>query len=237
VSIIKSYYDYLIKYNLTHQETKNPIGLRSYPPHYLRTLPTSKADTYIRLANFTPTFPPIDVYLDGRLFGSNLAFTDITDYVETTPGQHLLTVYPANQRTNPLFVTTLILPVADVISTFAFGFEDINFLLVSDDFRVLPDEVAVKFVHLSPNAPPLDLYVNDNKIFTSVNFTDSTRYMVLKEEPSYDIELKIPGTDVTLLEVPNMTFRTNNTYTFNAIGLYEGTPPLQIVTTLDGSTY
>ncbi|TCT11631.1 uncharacterized protein DUF4397 [Natranaerovirga pectinivora] len=213
------------------------VSPRSYPPHYLKTLPTPRSNSYIRFANFTPTFPPIDVYLNGSIIASNLKFGEITNYYRVIPGKHLLSIYVANDRNNPFFATTITVPVADIISTFAFGFEDLSFYLISDDFRTLPDEVAVNFVHLSPNAPPLDLYIDGVLYFSAIYFKEATRYIVLDQKPLYNILLKIAGTDYTLINLPNMTLQPNNSYTFNVVGLYEGDPPLQIVTTLDGSTY
>ena len=141
------------------------------------------------------------------------------------------------KRAMPLFSTTLTVPIASIISTYAFGFDQINFMVISDDFRILPDEVGINFVQLSPNAPPLDLYINDLLYFDSIGFQEITRYIILDAKPVYNIKLTIAGTDIPLIDLPNMTLRPSNSYTFNVIGIYEGNPPLQIVTTLDGTTY
>jgi len=199
----------------------------------------SHTNSYIRILHASPNAAAVDVYLNNIPLERNITYKEFTKYYPLAGGLYNIKLYPAGNTTNPIINTNVNIPPRTIFTIAATGMlEDLGLTLVPEPpVQKLPAETLVRFVHLSPNAPHVDLTLaNGTTLFGDVEYTEITDY--IRVRPGiYTLQLKQTGTDSIVLTVPNTNLRPGNIYTVYAVGLANGNPPLQVLIPLDGSTY
>lgn len=91
----------------------------------------------------------------------------------------------------------------------------------------------VRFVHLSPNAPAVDITTENNVLAEDIIYKEATDYI---EVPAgtYTILVKPTGTNQVVLRVPQVTLRPDDVKTIYVVGLVGGTPKLEAIALVDG---
>ena len=98
-----------------------------------------------------------------------------------------------------------------------------------DQFDVPSGKMKVRLVHLSPDAPAVDVGVkNGNNLFNNVPFRKSTDYLTINPT-NVDLEVKKAGTNDAVLSLPNVNLLPNTSYSVYAIGLANGQPSLEAI--------
>ncbi|QLH84419.1 DUF4397 domain-containing protein [Halosimplex pelagicum] len=130
---------------------------------------TQTQDTsYLRIGHFSPDAPAVDVSVDNETVVEGAEFGDVTGYLALESGNHTATISVADQPTNVLFEGNLTLEPRTVGTLAASGefssdseaeFEPVLF----EDNAWEPDNesAAVSLVHLSPDAPAVDVVVTE----------------------------------------------------------------------------
>jgi Domain of unknown function (DUF4397) len=87
----------------------------------------------------------------------------------------------------------------------------------------------VRFFHFSPNAPAVDIAVAGGPVvFSNRKFNDqSTNASLANFSPldagTYNLEVRLAGTNTVVLPLPNITLTSGKIYTVFAKGFVEGT--------------
>lgn len=214
-----------------------------YYPYYLQNyqyiMNREEASAYIRILHASPNSPPVDVYANGNLIARNLAYRNFTPFIKVMPGKYNIKVYKAGTLIKPVIDTNIILKPSQIYTAAARGkLADINLQLIPEEkINMLPDKANIRFVHLSPDSPPVDIALPNNKIiFSNVSYGNKTNYISVNPG-NYTIYVKPSGMDKVVLTVPNIILKPNQNYSIYAIGLLEGNPKLQVLIPLDGNTY
>lgn len=210
-----------------------------YRGDFFRMPPEPIDTTYLRIFHASPDAPPVDVYLNNRSVVSNLRYRGFTEYLPVAPGVYNVKVFPAGRTVNPVINTNLNIPANTILTVAAINkLEDISLYAIEDTPMPVPvDKVYLRFGHLSPNAPSVDVRLPDGKnIFEDVEYKEVTEYKLI-EPGTYTLDVYTTGTDNRVLHVPNINLKPNRFYTVYAIGLVGERPPLQVVIPLDGNSY
>lgn len=195
--------------------------------------------SYIRLLHASPDAPAVDVYADGKLIARNLTYRNFTEYVEISPGKYNITVYPAGTQASPVINTSHDVPDRSILTVAAIGrLADIQLRAVPDTpMSIPPGETYLRFAHFSPNAPNVDITLPDGTVlFSDVAYTEVTDYKSINPG-TYTLQARVAGTDNVVLTVPNQRLLPDKFYTAYAVGLVGESPPLQLLTPLDGNSY
>ena len=123
-----------------------------------------------------------------------------------------------------------------IITVAAVGtLSDIELLAIPDANETrMPGKALIRFLHLSPNAPAVDITLPDGTvIFSNVSFKHITPYMDVTPM-SYTLQVRVAGTSNIVLTVPNVNLVANKYYTIYAIGLVGEKPELEALLLLDG---
>ncbi len=78
------------------------------------------------------------------------------------------------------------------------------------------DKAMVRALHASPDAPAVDIYVNDAKVLSDVTFKTLSDYLEL-DAGSYTVAIKAAGTDTVVTSI-DATVEAGMKYTIAAIG-------------------
>src|SRR6185295_2866966 len=99
----------------------------------------------------------------------------------------------------------------------------ISALVLSDDLTPPASGKAhVRFVHLSPNAPAVDVAVAGGAVvFADRSFREFTPFTPL-DAGTYDLEVRLAGTTNVVLALPGITLTAGKIYTVWAKGFVGG---------------
>ena len=132
----------------------------------------------VRVVHASPDTPAADVYVNGVRAFKRLVFKDVSAYAALAAGSYRLQLVPAGKTLlqGPILIsTTTKFEAGKDYTVIGQGLrEDIAPLVLEDD-NTLPDakKAKVRFVHLSPDAPAVDVIVpatNNLKLFSGVAF-------------------------------------------------------------------
>ena len=195
--------------------------------------------SYLRVFHASPDAPAVDVYANGTKLAANLFYSQFTEYVPVPAGRYHVRVFPAGQTMNPVIDTYVDIFPETIITAAAVGrLAEITLLPILDPVIPIPPGAAnLRFSHLSPNAPAVDVVLPDGtQLFSNVGYKQVTNYTAVNPG-TYSIFVRPAGTGQNVLYVPNITLTGNRFYTIYAIGLVGDIPPLQVVIPLDGNSY
>lgn len=215
----------------------NPYGYCPYMHNPYNSMTNS--NSYVRVFHASPDAPPVDVYVNNKIVASNLMYQNFTEFLPLSPGRYNLKVFAAGTTTNPVIDTVVNIPQGSIFTAAAVGrLNDIELQLIEEPrMSIPPGRVYVRFGHLSPNAPRVDVRLADGTpLFTNVGFTEISRYIPVSPG-AYTLNVFIAGTNERVLTVPNINLQANRFYTVYAVGLAGQRPPLQVVIPLDGNSY
>ncbi|MCA9758161.1 MAG: DUF4397 domain-containing protein [Candidatus Eisenbacteria bacterium] len=189
------------------------------------TLDIAAATAEVRVAHLSPDAPNVDVYVNGSLVTAltNVPFQAVSGYLELGAATQNLQVFVAGTNTNPVIdanVTLLPGEAYTVAATGLVGQSDLTPLVLTDNRMVSPmGDSMVRFVHLSPDAPNVDITVTDGPtLFGNVAFREFTEYGTVSAG-TYDLEARLTNGGALALAVPNVTLTSQANYTVFATGL------------------
>ena len=193
----------------------------------------------VRVVHASPDAPAVDVWVNGQPAITDLAFGEVSPYASLRAGQYDVQVVPTGAT------TPVVIDVQDLSLFFNTDYtvlavntlDKIEPLLLKDDNRPAAVPFArVRFVHASPDAPAVDIAVEDGPVlFGNVSFKGVGDYV---DVPAgvYNLEVRLAGTDTVALSLPAVALDGGTTYTAIAVGLAGGSPSLRAVLAKDSES-
>ena len=197
----------------------------------------------VRVVHASPDAPTLDIYVNGVRAFRGLAFKEITNYVGLAAGSYRLQAVPAGKALTlgPMIIsTTAKLDASKDYSVVAAGLrESIEPLLLIDN-NTLPDpsKAKVRFVHLSPDAPVVNVVApaaDNRKLFSKVGFKQTGEYVTV-DAGRYNLAVQSAENDATLLSLKGVPVGNGQVVTVFGMGLSEGQPKLRAVVSVDAAT-
>jgi hypothetical protein len=200
--------------------------------HPAPTTATTEAQpiSQVRVVHALPGAPPVDVFVDGARIITALTFGVAVPYINLPAGPHEVTMVPAGAvPPTALISTAMELAPGQAYTLMAIGAPGVPPVpLVLEDARFTPigGPARVRFVHASPNAPPVDVAISSGAVlFSNVAFGQATPYVEMGPGTE-SFTLRVAGADTVVLAIPDVVLAVSTIYTFAAIGVAGGTPPL-----------
>lgn len=196
---------------------------------------TKNKSSLVRIFHTSPQALNVDVYVNNEMVFSNLAFGDFTKYVYLDEGEYNVTVYVAGQKDKPVINKIVEIPSQQMFTVAAIGnLDNLNLLVVPDKVSKSPskDYSSVRVIHLSPDAPGVDLVVDNDTLFENIEFGEGTDYVDLNPG-TYNIKVVL-NSDKSVVLPLKITLNSDKIYTIYIIG---NPPNLQAMQVIDGNTY
>lgn len=191
---------------------------------------------YVRVIHTVPDAPNVDIYANDKLIINNLAYGDNTDYLSIPEGTYKISLYVAGTMNSAVLSNMLTINKNSILTVAAVGtLSDIGLLAIADANETRkPGKAMIRFLHLSPNAPAVDITLpNGTVIFSNVSFKHITPYIDV-DPMNYTLQVRVAGTPNVVLTVPNVNLNADKYYTVYAIGLVGESPELDALLLLDG---
>ncbi|TCT14267.1 uncharacterized protein DUF4397 [Natranaerovirga pectinivora] len=198
-----------------------------------------KTTSYIRLLHAVPDAPGVDIYANEEvLLAEDLEFGDFTPYIPVRPGDYEVDILVSGTQQGVLS-TMLSVPERGIFTVAVSGSaEDPQVFVIEDPtIRIPTNQLGVRFAHLAPNAPSVDIRLDTGEqLFSDVAYGEISDYLFV-DPNSYYLQVFPTDTNEPVLRAPNIRLKKDRFYTVYAVGLVGDTPPLQILVPLDGNSY
>jgi len=171
----------------------------------------------------SPDAPAVDLLVDGAVAGSGLAFPNNTGYLPVASGTRNVKVNVAGTGTT-VVNADLTLSTGAHYTVFACdSVSRITPLVLTDDLTApATGKAHVRFVHLSPNAPAVDVALQGGAVlFPNTAFKGHSAFTPV-DAGSYDLEVRLAGTGTVVLPLPGVTLQAGKIYTVFAKGFVGG---------------
>jgi hypothetical protein len=185
----------------------------------------SAAMADVRVIHASPDAPNVDIYVNGTpgidpAAITNLAYRQNSGYVDLPTGNYNFKVTPSGLPAPIVIDANAAIDGNTDYSIFATGFlADISPLVLVDDNTSLSNAARVRFVHLSPDAPSVDIFAAGltDAIFGDVQFRENAGYITVAGG-SYDLRVALANGGPTVLNLSDVEFTNGFVYTIIAAG-------------------
>ncbi|HSG98686.1 MAG TPA: DUF4397 domain-containing protein [candidate division Zixibacteria bacterium] len=186
----------------------------------------------VLIVHASPNTPGVDVFVDdGAAAVTNLQFPDNTGYVQLESGARNVkaNVTGAGLAGAPINATLTLAPNTNYTVFAADVIDNITPLVLVDDLTAPAAGFAhVRFVHLSPDAPAVDiaLSTDGSVVFGNVAFKETSGSTPGAFTPlpagSYPLDVRVAGTATVALDLGTITLEAGKIYTVFARGFLAG---------------
>jgi hypothetical protein len=180
----------------------------------------------VMVVHTSPDAPGVDLLVDDvKLNTAALNFPSNTGYLELEAGTRNLKVNVAGTSTT---VINADVPFTKDMSYSVFAVDSVSVIsaiVLSDDLTApAAGKAHVRFVHLSPDAPAVDVAVasSGTVVFGNKAFKEYTAFTPL-DAGAYDLDVRVAGTTTVALVLPTITLEAGKIYTVFAKGFLGGT--------------
>ena len=181
-------------------------------------------ETEVRVVHAVPDAPAVDVYVDGELVFEDVEFGNESDYESVPTGTQNVTVTPANDSETVVFEEEVDIENQTTVAVggeLADDGEDVRALALADDADPAENESAVRLAHLAPDAPAVDVTVNEtgDVLFDDVEFGNATEYETVPAgEYTLEVRNATEDDDGEVVETVTVTVENGTAYTAVATG-------------------
>ncbi|HEX5132721.1 MAG TPA: DUF4397 domain-containing protein [Candidatus Krumholzibacteria bacterium] len=185
--------------------------------------PTPTPTGSANVIHASPDAPGVDLIVDGKKVGTDLQFPNNTGYVKLNEGTRNVKVNVTGTTTTAIDAD-LMVEAGTYYSVFAVDtVASIEPLVLEDDLTApAAGKSHVRFVHLSPNAPAVDITLSDGTVvFGNYAFKAASPFTPL-DAGTYPLQVRLQGTSTVVLDLGNVTVAAGKIYTVFAKGLVGG---------------
>lgn len=205
------------------------------PPHHPRHDSHSKECSFFRVLNNVADGPDIDVYFDGKLVISQIAYSKITDFLKVPSGCHSVDIKDTCKQKMLIQAEINFKPCKSytlIVHGLAKSRCHIKPLLLKDNLSQIPNGKArIRFVHAAASVPAVDIYAGDMLIFSNVSYgqTGDPPYLMV-DAGTIPLLATLAGTSNRVIGPLTVPLPSGSNYTFVATGLVNDTSaPLSVL--------
>jgi hypothetical protein len=199
--------------------------------NFMRSIPQPlQLEAKVRFLHTSPDSPNVDVYINGKRVIRDLPFKNVSAVLSLTAGKHHIDIYPTGNMVDSVLNKKITVEPGKFYTLAVIDpMKKMRLLVFQDQPRVPVNESKVRFIHLTPDTPPLDIAVKDRDvIFPKVSYKQVTEYLGLTPM-TVDLEAKEADTKTVLLSMPKVQFMPNESYTIVFVGLANVQPEFQFI--------
>nr|WP_155890947.1 DUF4397 domain-containing protein [Ectobacillus panaciterrae] len=216
-----------MEYYLKHYEAVQKL-IKAYHANRIAHPQGQAQPAKVRVLHASPNAPAFDMYVNGQRVLQNLTYKQSSNYLSLPQGQYRIDIYTAGTQASPIL--SAIVPVMNNTAYMVAATGDASKLQLLSfvDSTYLPyGEAKIRFAHLSPDAPAVDVTMKDGEVlFPNVSFKQITEYLQVSPGTA-DLEVRTAGTKNAVLSLPNTKIQPNKVYTIYAVGYANKEPKLE----------
>lgn len=210
----KLHYHHLQQWVISIQDTPKRIA-------------NSSESSLLRVLHASPGLMAVDVHVNNNPVFKDLRYTNSSSYVDIKPPNNKIEIKQNGQK---LFEGTLQANIGNTYTVAIAGTKDkLQLIPVEDDSTVPQSESKLRFWHLSPDAPPVDIAVQKGDVvFSNIPYSGISDYLGLTPM-TVDLEIRVAGTKDIALPLNRVSLKPDVAYTIVAVGLVKNSPSLEAI--------
>lgn len=184
---------------------------------------------YVRIIHASPYVGEADIFVDGQSLLSAFEFGAVTGYVPIPPGVHHVQVALVGKGINASVISQDLNVAPGTIYTVAALGTALNQLALRgfvDNNQMAAGQARVRFYQLAPNAGPISLAVGDEATLSDMAYAQTSDYLTVDAGPC---TFSASGSQSQETKQLTATLKENTITSVFSIGLFKGTPDLQLV--------
>src|SRR6266702_3136644 len=185
--------------------------------------------SFIRIVDASPDVGTVDVFVDGARFLSNAQYGSVTDYLQLSAEHHRVQVALIGKGIGASVIAqALSVQAGTAYTVVALGTKSTGYSLkVFVDNNLMTVGMAkVRFYDLSPRAYSLSIATGGLTIPGALSYTQASNYLKLPAG-LYTFMVSASRPSFSLLD--QVTLKTNMVSSIFIVGVFHGSPPLQLV--------
>ena len=133
----------------------------------------------VRVAHLSPDAPNVDVSVDGEAVLEDVAYRDVSDYLQLAPGSYDVQITEAGNQETVLYEDTLQVEAANytvaAIGEAAEENQPLSVEVFEDDLTDPGENARIRGIHAAPDAPAVDIVGADSgdPLFEDLAFGES----------------------------------------------------------------
>jgi len=189
---------------------------------------TTQDVSYLRVAHASPDAPAVDVQVDNEMVLSDVEYGSVSDYLTIEPGDHNVTITAANESDEVVFEGEVVFQRRAALTLAASGevtenastaFEPAVFN--DNAYEPTENESAVRIVHLSPDAPDVDVTTANGSVVLAdnVSFGNVSDYSAVPAG-NYSVAIREPTAtnDGPVVTTVDVSLANETAYSAMALG-------------------
>ncbi len=188
------------------------------------------AKAKVMVVHASPNAPNVDVRVNNSVALTNVPYPNNSAYTEVNSGTTNLKVSPAGTTTY-VIDTNVNLEANKNYSVFAIdSVNKIKAAVMVDDLTApAAGKAHVRFLHLSPNAPAVDIALSGggvlfgNRMFNDQAVNATFTAFTPVNAGTVNLEVRLAGTSTVVLPLPGISLQAGKIYTVFAKGFVGGT--------------
>jgi hypothetical protein len=200
---------------------------------------TPPTPAQLRFFHASPDAPAVNVLINGRFVFSHVTYGQSTFYKFLPAETTNVKVVTLDKNQAIVIDTDLSLKDGKEYTLAAVGMAANLEPLLIEDSTEMPawGQSKVRAVHLSPDAPAVDVAVKDGDVlFPGVQFKGVTDFETV-DSNVYDLQVLVAGTSDVALDIPWVRLNSGSATTIFVIGMATTEPALQARQMITGQMY
>jgi len=191
---------------------------------------SAESPSFVRIIHAAPGIGTADVFVDGAVLLSSFQFASVTGYATVPPGPHKVQIALVGKGSGAAVITeTLSVSPGAAFTVAALGTQSTGFSLqvFVDNNQLATGQAKVRFYHLSPGIGSVNVTNGGNTVVSGLAYSQASNYLRM---PTGAYTFNVSGTQANVTVPVSTTLQANMVTSVFAVGMANGTPPLQIVT-------
>ena len=186
----------------------------------------------VRVIHASPDAPLVDVFVDGTVVLTGVAFPAVSNYLSVPAGSHRFQVARAGAGAAAAVIdVTANVQAGAAYTVAAIGqLANIKGQIYNDNLAApAAGKAHVRVLHLSPDAPPVDVKTQDNAVtlFSNLAYPNASAYLPV-DAGTYDLKVTAAGSTDAAVSLPDVALSRGVIYDAIAVGLL-GNGTLRVV--------
>jgi len=189
---------------------------------------TNLPPAQVRVMHAAPETDKVDVYVNSTRVLQDFPYKSVSNYLSLPQGKYQVDVYPAGNQVSTIVSRKIEVKNGKMYTIAAIGTgKNIKLQAYEDQSAVPFGEATLRVIHLSPDAPSVDIGVKNGDVaFPELSYRKATNYLGVTPM-NLELEVRKPGTKDVIFSLPSIQLQPNTAYTIYLVGLVEKEPSLE----------
>lgn len=177
-----------------------------------------RENSQLQFLNAAPETELIDIYVNNRPVVQRLAFGKLSKTLAVPYGNYYIDIYPSGDSTTSIFSKKITIKSGNYLIGATGMNKKLQLLPYDLQVKTAKNEASVRFLHLSPDAPAIDVTVpHGDIVFPDLSYKELSEPLAITPM-TLNFILKVAGSKNHIFSLPKFKTNPQKSYTIILIG-------------------